>query len=88
MCRMLVHHTEQTGCYPKQAGGWHDHVHLVCGLARTMTISKLIQTIKTETSRWAKDASKGTKMFAWQRGYSVFSVSHSQLGRVIDYVKS
>ena len=88
MFRMLSHHVEQIGCTPLRTGGWIDHVHIVCGLSRTVTIADLVETVKTETSRWAKKAPHSEKAFAWQSGYGAFSVSQSNLDRVVDYVDS
>lgn len=86
MSRMLSHHVNQVGCYSRRAGGWIDHVHIVCGLSRTIAIAELIQSIKSETSKWAKTRSPDLHDFAWQRGYGAFSVSQSNLESVIDYV--
>ncbi len=86
MFRMLSYHVEQMGCTPVRAGGWIDHVHVVCGLSRTVTIADLIEHIKTETSKWAKKAPHSVSTFAWQTGYGAFSVSQSNLSRVLKYV--
>jgi putative transposase len=86
MFRMLSHHVKEVGCYPKRSGGWIDHVHVICGLARTVTIATLIEHLKTETSKWAKKASMGNSSFSWQRGYGAFSVSPSKLESALDYV--
>ena len=86
MFRMLSFHIEEIGCYPRRSGGWVDHVHVVCGLGRTVTIAALIEHVKTSTSIWAKKSSKGVPSFSWQRGYGAFSVSHSKLASVLDYV--
>ena len=66
---MLSHHVEQSGCFPKRTGGWIDHVHIVCGLSRTVTIASLVEHVKTETSKWAKSHKLGMSTFAWQSGY-------------------
>ena len=87
MFRMLSHHVEEVGCYPKLSGGWIDHVHVVCGLGRTVTIAKLLEHIKTETSKWAKKVSPELSSFSWQGGYGAFSVSQSNLVAVLDYVE-
>jgi putative transposase len=87
MFHMLGHHVAEAGCIPKLAGGWIDHVHIVCGLSRTVTIAGLVQHVKSETSRWAKKAGYGTRSFKWQAGYGVFSVSQSSLDRVMKYVE-
>jgi putative transposase len=86
MFRMLGHHVQEFCCFPRRAGGWVDHVHLVCGLSRTVTIAQLVEHLKTETSKWAKKPPNGMATFGWQAGYGVFSISQSNLDRVINYV--
>ncbi len=88
MFRMLSHHVEQSGCVPVRSGGWIDHVHLVCGLSRTVTIAQLVENVKTETSKWAKKEPHSVSTFSWQAGYGAFSVSQSNLSRVVEYVES
>lgn len=88
MFRMLSHHVEQAGCIPVRAGGWIDHVHLVCGLSRTVTIAQLVESVKTETSRWAKKSPHSISTFSWQSGYGAFSVSQSNLQKVVEYVEN
>jgi putative transposase len=86
MFRMIGHHVGELDCVPLRAGGWHDHVHFVCGLSRTVTIADLVQHVKVETSRWAKDVEHGSSTFSWQSGYGAFSVSQSNLEQVLEYV--
>ena len=88
MFRMLSHHVQQAGCYPKVSGGWVDHVHILCGLSRTKSIANLLEDIKTETSKWAKKKLNCSSLFSWQAGYGVFSVSQSKLDSVIDYIEN
>ncbi|WP_010587561.1 transposase [Schlesneria paludicola] len=85
--RMLGHEIEKAGCIPKCCGGWTDHVHVICGLSRTVTISALIQQIKIETSKWAKKSPLQIGAFSWQQGYGAFSISESILENVIKYVQ-
>lgn len=87
MFRMLSHEVSQVGCVPVQSGGWIDHVHVVCGLSRTLSISNLVESIKTETSKWAKKFPHSVSDFAWQGGYGAFSVSQSNLAEVVEYVQ-
>ncbi len=87
MFKMLAHNVHENKCVVATVGGWDDHVHLLIGLSRTITIAKLVEHIKTETSKWAKDVDKGTGLFAWQAGYGAFSVSHSGAPRVVEYIK-
>lgn len=87
MFRALSHQVQEIGCLPKCVGGWVDHVHVVCSLTPSVTIANLIQHLKTETSKWSKKGPNGAAMLSWQTGYGAFSVSPSNLDRVIDYVE-
>lgn len=88
MFKMLAHHVKESGCLSASVGGHIDHVHLLIGLSRTITIAKLVEEIKKETSKWIKSHPKGTQLFQWQAGYGVFSVSHSMLDIVDEYIRS
>ena len=46
-------------------------------ISEIQTIAKLVEQVKTETSKWAKKAIGGRSTFSWQAGYGAFSVSHS-----------
>ena len=87
MFRMLGYHVKETGCEFVRSGGWIDHVHIACGLSRTITIAKRIEHVKVETSKWAKSTEYGVKTFGWQYGYGAFSVSQSNLDQVVDYIE-
>lgn len=87
MFRMLAHHVKESKCVSASVGGHVDHVHLLVGMSRTITIAKLVENIKTETSKWAKKSGKGSSMFSWQSGYGAFSVSHSNRHDVDQYIR-
>lgn len=86
MFRMLGHHAKETGCPPARVGGWIDHVHVLCGLSRTVTVAELVEVLKRETSKWAKKRASDLSMFHWQNGYGAFSVSQSNVDQVIEYI--
>ncbi len=65
------------------AGGTANHLHLLISLPPTMTLAKAVQELKGNTSRWLNQM---TSRFAWQEGYSAFSVSQSQRKAVVDYI--
>jgi len=68
-------------------GGVEDHLHILCLLSRTMTVAKLIENIKTSTSKWIKTQGPNYRDFYWQGGYGAFSVSESQKPRVTRYIE-
>jgi REP element-mobilizing transposase RayT len=71
------------GCECYRVGGMPDHVHLAVRLSRTATIAKLVEEIKTTSSKWLKSRSPH---FAWQRGYGAFSVAVGDLEALIAYI--
>jgi putative transposase len=74
-------------CPSLQVGGVEDHVHLLFGLARTHTISEVVERVKTSSSKWVKTKGPSFANFYWQAGYGVFSVSQSHAGEVVEYIK-
>jgi REP element-mobilizing transposase RayT len=74
------------GSYVHKIGGVADHVHVLCTLPRTLSISDLFEKIKKTSSKWIK--TKGSKYlkFSWQAGYGVFSVSRSLFDIVVAYI--
>jgi putative transposase len=86
MFRMPGHHAKGAGCPPARIGGWTDHVHVLCGLSRTVTIAELVEVLKRETSKWIKKRAADLGTFHWQNGYGAFSVSQSIVDQVIEYI--
>jgi len=86
MFHMLGHHAKEAGCPPARVGGWIDHVHVLCGLSRTVTVAELVEVLKRETSKWIKQRATDLSTFHWQNGYGAFSVSQSNVNQVIEYI--
>ena len=59
-------------------GGVEDHVHLYLRWRPDQSVSDLLRTLKARSSGWVHDTFPALGAFAWQEGYSVFSVSKSQ----------
>jgi REP-associated tyrosine transposase len=74
------------GCPSHGIGGADDHVHIACSLSRTVTVSKLVQELKQDSSKWIKTKGQRLGDFAWQNGYGAFSISQSQLDDLRGYI--
>ena len=74
----------ERGCPPVQIGGVDDHVHILTSLSRTITVAKLIEEVKTGSSKWLK--TKGVHAFVWQNGYGALSVDSGNYGGMIRYI--
>ena len=71
-------------CPVVTVGGVADHVHLLFVLARTLPLSKAVEEVKKESSKWAKGHVHPG--FYWQNGYGAFSVSAEDEDAVTAYV--
>jgi REP element-mobilizing transposase RayT len=65
-----------------------DHIHLLVILSKNITVSKMLEEIKKGTSRWLKTQGNNFNGFSWQGGYGAFSVSESQIPKVIEYINN
>jgi REP element-mobilizing transposase RayT len=63
-----------------------DHMHILCLLSRKIAVMKLIETVKTSTSKWIKTKGASYRGFYWQGGYGAFSVSESKREDVVRYI--
>src|SRR3954468_5332433 len=75
------------GCHAVQVGGIEDHVHLLFGLSRTLPLAKVVETVKTSSSKWLKTKDQALAGFHWQAGYGAFSVSQSDADAVVRYIQ-
>jgi putative transposase len=73
-------------CRALVVGGTENHVHLLLSLPADVTLAKAMQLIKGASSRWINETHM--KDFAWQEGYSAFSVGISQKADTIAYIQS
>jgi len=76
-----------TGCECYRVGGHNDHVHFAVRLSKTVTVSQLVQDVKTSSSRWIKERESGFANFSWQRGYAAISVGPRELQHLLNYVE-
>jgi len=63
-----------------------DHIHILFRMSKTVSIADLIEHVKKNSSKWVKCQPFGFESFYWQNGYGAFSVSQSQVDRVIKYI--
>lgn len=67
-------------------GGVEDHMHMYLRWRTDGSVSDLVRTVKARSSKWIHDSFPALREFAWQEGYSVFSVSRSQEEAVKKYI--
>jgi len=67
-------------------GGAADHVHIYLRWRPDDSVSDLMRTLKARSSKWIHETFPTLTGFAWQEGFSVFSVSPSQEEAVKKYI--
>ena len=68
--------------------GVPDHIHILIGLRPAMALAKLVQEIKADSSNFINKQRFVHGRFSWQEGYGAFSYGHSQLDRIIQYIRN
>ncbi len=75
-------------CPPVVIGGTTNHVHILCVLNKNLSLSKMAEEIKRNSSKWIKGIGSYYQWFAWQEGYGAFSVSQSKVEVVTKYIQN
>jgi REP element-mobilizing transposase RayT len=82
----LSEYANEKGFYMKNNYFNTDHTHALIDLPTNMTIEHVIQLLKGSSSHWINHSLLLKGRFAWGRGYGAFSVSHSDVSRVANYI--
>ena len=75
-------------CHPIKVGGYTEHIHILCMLSKKISLMKLLEEVKSHSSKWMKTKDNSLKNFYWQDGYGAFSVNPSQVEKVIAYIEN
>ena len=75
------------GGMPLTIGGVADHVHMLVELKPKIAVADAVEKIKSNSSNWVHAFGGMRRKSYWQGGYSAFSVSRSNVGRVRRYIE-
>ena len=67
--------------------GVADHVHLLVRLHPGCAVADALRMIKANSSKWMNETARRGPRFAWQEGYAAFTVSQSQVPRLLTYIR-
>ena len=73
---------------PLLVNGPSDHVHLLFVQPAALGLAELMEKVKANSSRWVNKRWPQRTRFAWQTGYTAFSVSQSQVDAVMKYIRN
>ena len=65
-----------------------DHVHLLIIIPPRLSVSEVMAKLKSNSSGWIHDKWPELRDFAWQTGFTAFSVSRSNIPSVKRYVEN
>lgn len=63
-----------------------DHIHALIDLPTKYSIEDIAKLLKGELSYWINQNDIIPNKFSWGRGYGAFSVSHSIVSKVAEYI--
>ncbi len=78
----------ETNCKTIIVNGVEDHVHCFLGLKPVVSVSELMKTVKSKSSKYINDHQLTTERFEWQDGYGVFSYRQSDLDTIYKYIQN
>lgn len=67
-------------------GGTENHIHALLSIRTDVSVADAMRKLKALSSGWVRRLDSQRGDFAWQSGYSAFSVSESQKERVVAYI--
>ena len=75
-------------CKLYRINGVEDHIHILCDLHPSLSLSDLVKKIKVSSSVWMKESGKFPKFDGWQDGYGAFTCSMKEKDAIVEYIKS
>ncbi len=68
----ILNNTKQ---YSLAVNGYLDHVHIFFEQHPTIALADILETVKSNSSKWVNENRLVKGKFAWQKGYGGFSYS-------------
>lgn len=77
----------ENGIKALEVGGVADHIHILLSLPATLALSKAIQLLKGNSSKWIHETFPEHRDFGWQEGYGAFSIGVSGADDTVAYIR-
>jgi REP element-mobilizing transposase RayT len=71
-----------------EVNSMHDHIHILFVQSKNHPLAKIVEQVKSSSSRWIKEQHASYSDFAWQTGYGAFSVSAMHVEAVRKYIRN
>lgn len=77
----------ELGAKPILINGVVDHVHMLVGMPATVAVADFLRVVKANSSGWVHENRPGHADFTWQSGYGAFSLSQSNMKKLLQYIQ-
>ena len=84
----LYKYAEEKDIYMKINYVNAEHIHTLIDLPTTLSIKECLKLLKGSSSHYINQNRLVNSKFRWARGYGAFSVSESNVQKVVDYIKN
>ena len=88
ICEYMGGIIRKTGGQMLTANGTADHIHIAAIGRPDVAVTKFIQLIKGNSSKWLHETFPELKALYWQEGYGAFTVSPSGLPKLLAYIRA
>ncbi|MEI6752909.1 MAG: IS200/IS605 family transposase [Paludibacter sp.] len=78
---------ENKKCKLYRINGGKEHIHLLVAIHPTIAVSTLVKDLKVSTSIWLKEQREFQQFEGWAEGFAIFTISHTDKDKVIEYIK-
>ncbi len=87
LCAYIGGITKELGGILIEINAMPEHTHFYVYMPKTVSVSKFMEIVKANSSKWVHTTFPKKKDFGWQDGYGAFSVSKSSEEKVIQYIR-
>lgn len=86
--KMLFTILEESKCFVFRINGTSNHVHILFNLHPCISLSDLVNKLKTATSHWMKNDKRFMYFNGWCKEYFAESISRKDIDATIHYIKN
>ncbi len=76
------------GSYVYRLNMMPEHVHILCSIKQSETVSDTVKIIKNATNLMIRKEKLFPMFYGWQIGYGVFTITWNDRDRLISYIKN
>lgn len=82
----IFHFGEMNDIKIKSCSPVGEHLHMLVDLPLHYSIDQLVNMIRIAAADWLNEQNFFEKVFQWENGYGAFSVSPSNIQKVVEYI--